>query len=157
MENNTLIDDYPTISVQECQDIVNCYMVREKGIEDINLLQDKGGEKWLLNGFKTSLEFGIDEKTLNAREEKYGSNKKEIDPPRSWWFFAWEAMEDVLLRVLFFSGIFNIVLEMSITDSHEKKTAWIEGFAILVAVAVIVIVTATNNKKNPGKRCKKGG
>jgi Ca2+ transporting ATPase len=147
MEHNTLIDDYPTVSIQECQDIVNGYMQREKGVEDIDLIQEKGGQSWLLNGFKTSLETGIDEKTLSIREEKYSNNKKDVVPPRSWFYFAWEAMEDVLLRVLFFSGIFNIVLEMSITDSHEKKTAWIEGFAILVAVTVIVAVTATNNKK----------
>ena len=147
MEQNTLIDDYPTISIQECQDIVNGYMLREKGIEDINLIQDKGGQSWLINGFKTNMETGIDEKTLNIRDEKYGNNRKEIVPPRSWFFFAWEAMEDLLLRILLFSGLFSIVLEMAMADEHEKSHAWIEGFAILIAVAVIVIVTASNNLK----------
>jgi len=31
---------------------------------------------------------------------------------------------------------------MSFADSHEKKHAWIEGTAILVAVSVVSFVTA---------------
>lgn len=32
-----------------------------------------------------------------------------------------------------------------IVESHERSTAWIEGFAILVAVALVVFVTAYND------------
>ena len=145
MEQKTLIEDYPSISVQECQDLVNYYMQREKGTEDIDLLEEKGGLNWLYTGFKTDINKGINKKTVQAREEKYGNNKKEIPDQRSWWYFAWEAMEDFLLRVLVVCGVIAIILEMSIEE--DKKLAWVEGFAILLAVAIIVIVTASNNLK----------
>ena len=149
MENRTLIENYPSISIQECQDLVNYYMQREKGKEDIDLLEEKGGANWFYNGFKTDINKGIKATTIQAREEKYGNNRKDVAVKRSWWHFAWEALEDFLLRVLVVCGIIAIILEMSIEE--DKKLAWVEGFAILLAVAIIVIVTATNNLKKDRK------
>jgi len=147
MEQTILNSNDQTISVQDCQDMVNGYMQREKGTEDVDLIQNRGGEKWLFNGFQTTLDFGITDASIPSREDKYGNNKKEVILPRSWWYFAWEAFGDLLLRVLFVAGIVSIIIEMSInaSDKEKIKIAWIEGFAILIAVAVIIIVTATNN------------
>lgn len=145
METNTFIDDYPSISIQECQDIVNAYMQREKGTEDIDYIQDKGGMNWVYKGFQTNSQHGINSKTLSARDEKYGNNKKEVVEPHSWWYFAWDALKDFLLRVLVVAGVAAIIIEMIVEE--DKKLAWIEGFAILMAVTLIVVVTATNNLK----------
>ena len=49
------------------------------------------------------------------------------------------------MRVLMVAAIISIVIEVATaTDSH-RSTAWIEGFAILVAVAVCANVTAIND------------
>lgn len=146
MERNTLVEDYPSIPIQECQDIVNCLMLRETGVEDIDYIQSKGGIKWLTEGLKTDVLNGVDEKTIAQREEKYGSNKKEVPEPKTWWFFAKEALEDFMLRVLIVAGVASIIID-EIMDSEEREIAWIEGFAILFAVFLIVVVTATNNLK----------
>ena len=47
----------------------------------------------------------------------------------------------------FFSvaAFFSIILSVSIVDDEERKTGWVEGFAILMAVFIVVIVTAVND------------
>ena len=48
----------------------------------------------------------------------------------------WEALEDFTLRVLVASSILSIVIEVSTAESDHRKTSWIEGFAILMAVVI---------------------
>lgn len=42
-------------------------------------------------------------------------------------------------------GIISIVLSMAFFDNEERKTGWVEGFAILMAVLIVVMVTAVND------------
>lgn len=44
------------------------------------------------------------------------------------------------------AGIASIIINM-IMEADERSTAWIEGFAIIVAVLVVVFVTAYNDLK----------
>lgn len=141
-----MLDDQPSITVQECQDIVNGYMQRETGTEDIDYIVEKGGVPWLTTGLKTDLQNGFDAATILARTEKYTDNRKPIILAKTWCYFAWDALEDFLLRILIVAGVFSIIIEM-ILHSDARQTAWIEGFAILLAVFIIVVVTATNNLK----------
>ena len=39
----------------------------------------------------------------------------------------------------------SIILETSTADAEDRKIAWIEGFAILIAVFVCAMVTAVND------------
>jgi len=141
-----MLEDQPSITVQECQDIVNGYMQREKGTEDIDYMVEKGGIPWMTKGLKTDLQNGFETSTIPARIERYTDNRKVIIKPKTWCYFAWDALKDFLLRVLIVAGIAAIIIDM-IMNSHEREIAWIEGFAILLAVAIIVVVTATNNLK----------
>ena len=52
----------------------------------------------------------------------------------------------MILIILFFAGIFSIIIN-TIVEEHERSTAWIEGFAILVSVVLVVVVTAYNDLK----------
>lgn len=38
-----------------------------------------------------------------------------------------------------------MAIEVGTADSHKRKTAWVEGFVVLVAVAICSLVTAANN------------
>lgn len=58
----------------------------------------------------------------------------------------WEAFEDLILRILFVAGIVSIGINTWAEEDH-REIAWIEGFAILIAVFLVVIVTAVNNLK----------
>lgn len=43
------------------------------------------------------------------------------------------------------SSVVSIAIEVGTSEANERHTAWIEGFVILVAVAVCGLVTAGNN------------
>ena len=55
-------------------------------------------------------------------------------------------MEDFILRVLVVAGIVSIIINM-VNDEEDRKTSWIEGFAILLAVVIVVLVTVLNDMK----------
>jgi P-type E1-E2 ATPase len=46
---------------------------------------------------------------------------------------------------LLVAACLSIGIETGTADDHERPTAWIEGFAILVAVFVCALVTAAND------------
>ena len=75
----------------------------------------------------------------------YGHNWKEKIKPKTFWELIIEAFEDFLLRILMGAAIFSIVVNMATADADHLSIAWIEGFAILVAVAICIIITAINN------------
>jgi len=53
--------------------------------------------------------------------------------------------------VLIVCAFFSIAVEMAFADPSHRATAWIEGFAILVAVAVVSLVTAVSDYKKEGQ------
>ena len=55
---------------------------------------------------------------------------------------CFEALEDETLRYLCVASLFSIILGTALGCA---KKDWIEGFAIIVAVVVVVIVTAVND------------
>ncbi len=50
-----------------------------------------------------------------------------------------------MLKVLIVAAVISIVIEMVFSDHRE--IAWMEGAAILIAVAVVSVVTAVNDYK----------
>lgn len=45
------------------------------------------------------------------------------------------ALDDFTLKILMVAAVISIVINI-IIEEHERDTAWIEGFAILCAVAL---------------------
>lgn len=43
------------------------------------------------------------------------------------------------------SSVFSIVVEVATASEDHRKTAWIDGFVVMVAVALCSLVTAGNN------------
>ena len=52
----------------------------------------------------------------------------------------------MILKALVIAGIANMIINM-ILEEEKRKTAWVEGFAILLAVFIVVFVTAYNDLK----------
>lgn len=55
------------------------------------------------------------------------------------------ALGDFTLRILIVCSIVSLVAETATAESSRRMTAWIDGFAILVAVVVCSTVQATND------------
>ena len=56
-----------------------------------------------------------------------------------------DALNDFTMKILMVAAVFSIIIEVATSDSDKRSTAWIEGFAILVAVFVCATVTAVND------------
>lgn len=54
-------------------------------------------------------------------------------------------MNDFILKILIASAIISIALQVGLASEEERGSAWVEGFAILVAVFVCAGVAALNN------------
>ena len=58
----------------------------------------------------------------------------------------YDTLKDLTLRVLIVSSLVSMLVEILVNLGTDKvKTAWVEGFAIMVAVIVVSTVTAVND------------
>ncbi len=88
---------------------------------------------------------GLSQEDLETRKAAFGTNEKPEVEVSSYCSLLWDALGDFMLRVLVVAAIISIVLEVAVSEPEERKTAWIEGAAILIAVAVVANVTALND------------
>ncbi|CAJ0931188.1 unnamed protein product, partial [Mesorhabditis belari] len=126
-----------------------------RGAEALETLErNYGGVEGLCQRLKTDPVNGIsnDQKELEKRRRVFGKN--EIPPAASKSFFrlAWEALQDITLVILLGAAIISLGLSFykppssaASHDSSEQEAGWIEGAAILIAVIVVVMVTALND------------
>ena len=56
---------------------------------------------------------------------------------------CWQALQDVTVQILLVAGLVSLVLGLTVESQNDA--GWIEGAAILLAVAVVVLVTAVND------------
>lgn len=97
----------------------------------------------------TSLEDGLCTKngrmTVDRRKELYGSNI--MPKPKSPSFFdqVLDAMKDFTVLTLIGAGMVSMGLELWLATKEGRDANIIESISILLAVSVVVIVTAGNN------------
>ncbi|KIH62472.1 e1-E2 ATPase [Ancylostoma duodenale] len=119
------------------------------------VISDYGSVEGLCEKLKTDPINGLpnDKALLSQRQHVFGKN--EIPPASSKSFFrlAWEALQDITLVILLVAALVSLGLSFYKPpegaggghDDSEKEAGWIEGVAILVAVIVVVLVTALND------------
>lgn len=145
MDNPNPDMDSSYLPIDDLKAIVTKYQTRKVLCEDVDFVEQKGSSDWLLNGLKTNEKMGISSDTINERVTKYGKNEKDAVKLKSFCTLCCEALNDLTLIVMCVAGVANIIINL-IMEEH-KETAWIEGFAILLAVAIVVIVQAVNDMK----------
>jgi len=150
-------EDDLTISCQELMDMVASFqeldVVRQK-------LEEFKGVEGIADSLYTNLKTGLvsriratqsrlheEEELFPHRIKKYGTNVFSQDPPTSFGRLMLEALDDKMLIVLIIAGVVNLVIGLISGDSH----GWIDGFAVLLAVFIVVIVTAFNETSKEKK------
>lgn len=146
MEVKPLAEQSGWIPVDELKEVVNKWMQRETGCEEVDYAERSGGAEWLARGLQTDLQRGIGATSVDQREKLYGNNRKEKVKRKGFWRLVWITMKDFLLRVLTVAGVVMIVIN-TIMESHERGIAWIEGAALLFSVMLVVLVTVFNDMK----------
>jgi Ca2+ transporting ATPase len=123
-----------------------------EALEKINTTY--GGVTGLCQKLKTEASQGLSssETELDKRRSVYGKNEIPPTPSKSFFRLAWEALQDITLIILLIAALVSLGLsfykppeETGAHDDSEQSANWIEGAAILVAVVVVVMVTALND------------
>ncbi|XP_052201176.1 calcium-transporting ATPase 1 [Diospyros lotus] len=126
------------ICADELGSIVECHNVKK--------LRDHGGVEGIADKLSTSTTNGISTSvdSLSRRKEIYGINKFTESPPKGFWVFVWEALQDTTLTILvvcaFISLIVGIAMEGWPKGAHD-------GLGIVASILLVVFVTATSDYK----------
>jgi Ca2+ transporting ATPase len=104
-----------------------------------------GGVQVFENILSVNFQSGIKTSEIEDRRHQYGTAQVEDDPPQGFFALLWGALEDFTLRILLAASIISIAANTAVAEDDHRSTAWIEGFAIFVAVVVCSTVTAAND------------
>lgn len=109
-----------------------------------NAVAQLGHLEGIAQGLDVNLAEGLSASsdTLKVREHVFGRNY--IPPPaaKSFLELMKDAFDDFTIIVLTIAGVASIILGVGVVD---EPTGWIEGVSILVAVLVVLLVTAVND------------
>eukprot|EP01113_Clastostelium_recurvatum_P039556 TRINITY_DN604_c1_g1_i5.p1 TRINITY_DN604_c1_g1~~TRINITY_DN604_c1_g1_i5.p1 ORF type:complete len:1175 (-),score=467.74 TRINITY_DN604_c1_g1_i5:38-3562(-) len=105
-------------------------------------LKKYGGSAGLAKALGSDPQKGLSPDQVEAKRSEFGDNKPLQKKKRSLFSFIWEAMQDKTLIILAVAATVSIVLGVTVED---PKTGWIDGTAILVAVCIVIAVTAGND------------
>lgn len=119
------------MSYGELIGITESYQSREK-CEEVDDITYHNGIQGIMKKLDTSPTFGIASSTADERREAYGSNRAPEPPVKGFCQLFCEAMNDIILIILCGAAVVSIVIHMIVEE--KKYLAWIEGFAIMVAV-----------------------
>mmetsp|Transcript_5216 Transcript_5216/g.8033 ORF Transcript_5216/g.8033 Transcript_5216/m.8033 type:complete len:1046 (-) Transcript_5216:76-3213(-) len=102
-----------------------------------------GGIHGVAESLHTDLLHGVSkaEDSIASRREQYGANQFESPPSATWFALFCESFEDSTVIVLVVSAVVSLAVGLY----ESLATGWIEGSAILAAVIIVAVVTATNN------------
>ena len=122
----------------------------EKGLYDseIGNLSDTNSRDLLSLSEEGSAKMGLLSKTrshMEQRKETYGRNILPEAQSKSLLRLMLEAWNDKTLIFLSIASLISLGVGIYEDVRDRSKIKWIEGFAILVAVMIVVIVTALND------------
>merc|ERR1719410_1515821 len=128
-------------------------LMEHRGLEGVAKVTDLGGNTEIARKLNTSPSAGLngDSSDLEHRRDVFGSNTIPPKPPKTFLMLVWEALQDVTLIILEVAAVVSLGLSFYKPPAREGEevddhsTDWIEGFAILVAVIIVVFVTAFND------------
>jgi len=126
-------------------------LMEARGLEGVQKVSEYGGVHDIAKKLNTSEAQGLsgENSDLEHRRDVFGSNTIPPKPPKTFWQLVWEALQDVTLIILQVAAIVSLALSFykppQGDEEEEHSTDWIEGFAILLAVVIVVFVTAFND------------
>ena len=123
------------IDVIELENLMGKYKERGSDFQDLKYFQEKSVSK-LISELKTNSEIGI--QSMEGREDAFGSNKVFVEPVPPFCHYVWEALKDLMVRILIIAAIVSIVLGCTFSDDPSKD--WVDGVSIVVAVLIVVLV-----------------
>ncbi|CAN0402166.1 unnamed protein product, partial [Ectocarpus sp. 12 AP-2014] len=118
--------------------------MNQDGLTEQNLkeLNDLGGADKLANMLRSDVTQGLPKgDNLEERATEFGHNWMPVPDPKTWIQLFIDSFDDTTLIILIVSAI----VSLAVGFYSDPKNGWIEGVAILCAVLVVAVVTATND------------
>jgi Ca2+ transporting ATPase len=114
---------------------------------ELKIINELGKDEGIASKLKLDIRVGL--KTLDSadkakRAAAFDDNVEELEPLPHFCTFVWDALGDLMIRILVFAAIIQIILG-SIPQIAESQTEWVDGLSICFAVIVVVIVGSYTN------------
>eukprot|EP00639_Heterosigma_akashiwo_P038124 CAMPEP_0194713082 /NCGR_PEP_ID=MMETSP0296-20130528/5031_1 /TAXON_ID=39354 /ORGANISM="Heterosigma akashiwo, Strain CCMP2393" /LENGTH=1047 /DNA_ID=CAMNT_0039611733 /DNA_START=74 /DNA_END=3217 /DNA_ORIENTATION=+ len=110
--------------------------------ENTRVLEERfGGIDGVLKGIGSDKKQGVSEGEIAERTEIFGVNRLPEAEQTTWLELFFQAFNDATVIILIVSAL--VSLAVGVYD--DPKKGWIEGTAILAAVLIVAVVTATND------------
>ncbi|KAJ4838588.1 putative calcium-transporting ATPase 13, plasma membrane-type [Turnera subulata] len=118
-------------------------MVKDKNLETLNEL---GGVKQVAAILESDVKDGIKdvEAELVRRRNVFGANRYTKAPARSFLSFVLEALKDTTIIILLVCAVTSLGFGIK---QHGPKDGWYDGGSIILAVFLVVVVSAVSNFK----------
>ncbi|KAL4469987.1 hypothetical protein ABPG73_016723 [Tetrahymena malaccensis] len=135
-------DLYFKIDPQELSEMFDIDNIRDH--HSSSMLRQKGGPLSLLADLHTSMDRGINqiESEIEARKEHFGENIRIQKEPKTLFEMIIDCFEDLMLQILCLASLVSTTIGI-LEDGLAK--GWMEGATILIAVCIIVSISAGNN------------
>jgi len=128
-------------------------LMEYRGSDGVNKVNEYGGVHEIARKLGTSENTGLtgEKSDVEHRRDVFGSNTIPPKPPKTFLMLVWEALQDVTLIILEVAAVVSLALSFYRPPKEEEEPEeegshdWIEGLAILLAVVIVVLVTAFND------------
>lgn len=94
---------------------------------------------------------GISTSSLDVRKKVFGTHYKDLPTRTPFCTLVLEALDDFMLKILIVCAFVSIGVDMSLAEPKDRGHAWIDGTAILMAVAIVSLVSAWSDFKKEGQ------
>lgn len=123
--------------------------------KSLQALEAVGGLEGLATLLHTSPRDGVAGTDLDLRTAAYGANRLPARKLKLFFVLCWEALQDKVLIMLLIAAVISLALglyetfgqdpEYDLNGKEKPKVEWVEGVAIIVAIAIVVLVGAAND------------
>lgn len=123
--------------------IVDMYKARTID-EDIEEIKKHGGIIGLQSALISDPRIGLTTADdFSLRIELFDTNLRKERESISFLELCLDAMKDFTMILLLVLGVLSLIIGATVGNHPEHD--WIDGFAIIIAVIIVVLVTATND------------
>ena len=135
------------LDILQIEELMSLYKERDSNLRDLAKIGEYGGSEGIISKLKTDPKNGIS--SIDHRENDFGSNRVFIEPVPPFCSYVWEALEDLMVRILIVAAIVQIVLGSTLGEEPTKD--WIDGLSIIIAILVVTLVGSITNYQKETK------
>lgn len=137
------------IKISDLNEIIDTYRSRTF-TQDIDRIEKMGGIHVFEDLLSIDFSTGLTCVDFTRRKAFFGKNQRRKGKEKTFCDFVKDAISDKILIILLIMGGISLGLGLGLEPEH-RSTAWIEGFAIIFAVFLVVSVMSLNDYQKAKK------